>query len=51
MGVSVKEPPLKACAPTGVSPLHEVRCTLESHLGVSKLSSDLLMCLVPVGYG
>lgn len=43
MGVSVKDSPLKAWAPTGVSPLHEIRWTLESHWGVSKLSSDLLM--------
>lgn len=47
MGVSVKDPPPKAWAPTGVSPFHEVRRTLESHWGVSRLSSDLLMYLEP----
>lgn len=45
MGVSVKDPLLKAWAPTGVSPLHEIWWTLESYCGVSKLSSDLLMYL------
>lgn len=48
MGVFVKDPPLRAWAPTGVSPLHEVRWALELQWGVSKLSSDLLMYLEPV---
>lgn len=48
MGVSVKEPPPEAWSPMGVSPHHDVRCATDSHLGVSKLSSDLLMYLEPV---
>lgn len=47
MGESVKDPPLNAWALRGVSSIHEARWVLESHRGVSKLSSDLLMYLEP----